>query len=399
MKKTAATFVFLFFLVCTSFTQALNFTAEETYIAYYPASSYVNIIEYNIQHKKEFGNLKKDVDSLITKIKRAKYAEEKFQIKDFFSVEESIEIVDNRIDGTYDLLTSEKASLILAEKLFSSVMGTKVSILLQDEKLLMTFDGTGLNFGTHNCEMGYKKDNMVILEWPNKISKMELSFCKKNSATEAIAHLMPAKVQSPEKSAEEIDYLKNAYPELTGLEKQLQDNCDIVRLKHLEYYANLIEEYKSKTGHYPLQNKSGKQVYSLIFNGMQKDYCKDTNPNPHELVAAKDFFTEIEKGLVRRVDQYYDPQYVPTTKPVFYIYMIQGETYYFAVHLSKYYPFSTKVSANYYKVQVSNESYPNYKIYTIKELEKNKKYKEAVSIPLKNEKYFEERKARHIREY
>ena len=105
------------------------------------------------------------------------------------------------------------------------------------------------------------------------------------------------------------------------------------------------------------------------------------------------------KGLVKKVQQLYDPQYVPTTKPVFYIYMIQGDTYYFAVHLSKYYPFSTRVAANYYKVQVSNKSYPASKIYTIKELEQNASYKEAVAVPVKNEKYFSDRKAKHIREY
>ncbi|MBP5696460.1 MAG: hypothetical protein J6X11_07425 [Treponema sp.] len=399
MKKLAALTFCLTFLFCASFPQALNFAAEETYIAYYPASSYANITEYNIQYKKECGNLEKDVESLKSKIKSAKYAEEKFQLKDFFSAEESLSSNGKSVNGTYDLLTSERATLELAEEIFSCVMGTSVKFFVQEDKVCMTFDGTGLSFGEHNCERGYKKGKTVTLEWPNRISKMELSFSKKNSATEKIAHLLPEKIQSPEKTEEEIDYLKNAYPELSGVEKKYQDDCDIVRLEHLAYYANLIEEYKEKTGHYPLQDKGQKQIYAFIFNGMQKEYFADTNPNPHECVAPKDFFAEMEKGLVKKVQQLYDPQYVPTTKPVFYIYMIQGDTYYFAVHLSKYYPFSTRVAANYYKVQVSNKSYPASKIYTIKELEQNASYKEAVAVPVKNEKYFSDRKAKHIREY
>ena len=104
--------------------------------------------------------------------------------------------------------------------------------------------------------------------------------------------LVKEKIQSPEKSEEEIDYLKNAYPELTGIEKKLQDDCDIERLKHLAYYGNLIEEYKEKTGHYPLQNGSEKETYTLIFNGIQKEFSEDTNPNPHELEAQK---TSLQK--------------------------------------------------------------------------------------------------------
>lgn len=399
MKKSVATVFLSILFACKIFSQALNFAAEETYIAYYPASSYANIREYNIQHKKECGNLQKDVDSLKAKIKSAKYAEEKFQIKNFFSAEESLFKEGKSVNGSYDLLTSEQASLQLAEELFSSVMGTSVKFYVQGEKIQMTFDGTRLSFGTHNCENGYRKGNTVILEWPNRISKMELSFSRKNPATEAIAQLVEEKIQSPEKSEEEIDYLKNAYPELTGIEKKLQDDCDIERLKHLAYYGNLIEEYKEKTGHYPLQTGSEKETYTLIFNGIQKEFSEDTNPNPHELVSAKDFFAEIEKGLVRKVDQLYDPQYVPTTRPVFYIYMVRKDSYYFAVHLSKYYPFSTRIAANYYKVQVSNKSYPASKIYTIKQLEEDPNFKQAVSKPFTNEKYFLERRKKHLREY
>ena len=47
------------------------------------------------------------------------------------------------------------------------------------------------------------------------------------------------KISSPEKTPEEVDYLKNALPELTGTEKELQDNCDIVISDfYKDYLAN-----------------------------------------------------------------------------------------------------------------------------------------------------------------
>ena len=79
--------------------------------------------------------------------------------------------------------------------------------------------------------------------------------------------------------------------------------------------------------------------------------------------------------------------------------MIQVDTYYFAVHLSKYYPFSKRGDRNYYKVEISNKSEPSYKFYTIKELSENNKYIEAVSIPPKKEGYFLEREEKHRNEY
>ena len=77
--------------------------------------------------------------------------------------------------------------------------------------------------------------------------------------------------------------------------------------------------------------------------------------------------------------------------------MIDGNQYFFTVHLSKYYPFSKKVDSNYYKVELSNISEKDYKFYTVQELENNKKYQESTSKKLGG--YFDIRKNEHIREY
>ena len=113
--------------------------------------------------------------------------------------------------------------------------------------------------------------------------------------------------------------------------------------------------------------------------------------------SPKDFFEELEKGLGREIEQLYDPQYVPSGRPIFYIYMIDQNQYFFAIHLSKYYPFAKKVASNYYKVELSNVSDKQYKFYTVQDLEINQIYKAATAKQLSG--YFEQRKNKHIREY
>ena len=179
-------------------------------------------------------------------------------------------------------------------------------------------------------------------------------------------------------------------------EQAYQDDCDVVKLQHLSYYGNLIEEYKNKVGKYPFEGEK-QQVYAFIYNNNQKEYCDDTNPYSHIQKTPKEFFSELEKGLGRKIDQLFDPQYVPSGRPVFYIYMIDENQYFFAVHLSKKYPFSKKVVSKYYKTEISNIPDEEYLFYKIEELERNETFKKATSKNLGG--YFEVRKNQHIREY
>ena len=179
-------------------------------------------------------------------------------------------------------------------------------------------------------------------------------------------------------------------------EQAYQNDCDVIRLQHLNYYGNLIEEYKLKVGKYPFEGEE-QQVYAFIYNNNQKEYCDDTNPYSHIQKTPKEFFSELEKGLGRKVDQLFDPQYVPSGRPVFYIYMIDGKQYFFAVHLSKKFPFSKKVASKYYKTEISNIPDEEYQFYKIEELEKNEDFKKATSKNFGGD--FELRKKQHIREY
>ena len=395
MKKVFLTFLLSLFAI-NIFAYIKGFEAKEIYVGYYLSDNYANVIEYDVLYDKNQKNIKEDTTSLIETIRKAEYSQTKYSYKYFNSAEESISNEGKYAKINLDLITYQNATFETMEDLFSRTLKRKVSIKIENNKINMYFDGTGIQIRSNNTENAYQKGKEIILSWPTRLSKMELVFGLENQNSESILPYLNEKISSPELSAEEVDYLKNASPALDKTEQEYQDDCDIVRLQHLLYYGKLIEEYKQKVGKYPFEGEK-QQVYAFIYNNKQKKYCKDTNPNKHKQVSPKEFFAELEKGLGRQIDQLFDPQYVPSGRPVFYIYMIDGNQYFFAVHLSKYYPFSKKVDSNYYKVELSNISEKDYKFYTVRELENNKKYQESTSKKLGG--YFDIRKNKHIREY
>ena len=395
MKRVFLSFL-LAFASINLFADIKGFEGKEIYIGYFLSDNYANVIEYDVQYDKKQTKLKEDVNSLIETIKKADYSKNKYSYKYFNSAEESISNEGQFVKINLDLITYQQANFKTMEDLFSKTLKRKVSIKVENNKINMYFDGTGIQIRSNNTENAYQKGNQIILSWPTRLSKMELVFGLDNQNSESILPYVNGKVSSPEISAEEVDYLKNASPALDKQEQEYQDDCDIIRLQHLIYYGKLIEEYKQKVGQYPFEGEN-QQVYAFIYNNNQKKYCKDTNPNKHKQISPKDFFSELERGLGRQIEQLFDPQYVPSGRPVFYIYLIDGNQYFFAVHLSKYYPFSKKVDSNYYKVELSNISEPDYKFFTVDELKNNTKYQDATSKKLGG--YFDIRKNEHIREY
>lgn len=396
MKKSVVfILISLFFVNC--FADINNFNAKEIYIGYYLSDNYANVIEYDIVHDEYLPDqTKDDVTYLIDNIKNAEYAEKKYSYDYFKAAEESISNEGKFIKINLDLISNHNTNTQTISDLFSKTLKRNVTVKIENNKMNLYFDGEGIDIVSYNAEAAYQKEKTILLSWPTSLNKMELVFDLKNNNSESILSLINGKISSPEKTAEEIDYLKNSSPALEKKEQEYQDDCDIVRLQHLVYYGKLIEEYKQKVGKYPFEGEN-QQVYAFIYNKKQKKYSKDTNTTKHKLISPKDFFAELEKGLGRKIDQLYDPQYVPSGRPVLYMYMIDHNQYYFAVHISKYYPFSKKVDSNYYKVELSNIPDKKYKFYTVEEIENNNVYLEACKKELGE--YFEIRKKEHIREY
>lgn len=171
-----------------------------------------------------------------------------------------------------------------------------------------------------------------------------------------------------------------------------QKNADIVRLNHLVYWGGLIEEYRQKVGHYPFANQSKFPIYVQIATPRQQSYFKDNQPPaPATEKPVKDFILELEKGLGREIDEYYDPQYAPDGKPNFYIYMIDKQNYNLAVHTFQPYPFSRYITENYHKVEISNNPNKELNIVKLNSLLKNSKFKQALNTPIEKIGFFNQR--------
>ncbi len=163
-------------------------------------------------------------------------------------------------------------------------------------------------------------------------------------------------------------------------EKEYQHDADIFRLRHLKYYGQLIEEYRQKTGQYPLQGSSEHQHYVHIAAPHQQKYAKGGPPYKHDVTGIESFRKILAKGLGRKVDFKFDPQKVPIGAPNFYIYMIEKDSFFFAIHLNNESSFSNPIGKNYNKVEITNAKPPYRRgLWKLKDLLEDKDFKKAIS--------------------
>ena len=123
--------------------------------------------------------------------------------------------------------------------------------------------------------------------------------------------------------------------------KQFQEDADLLRLEHLEYWTQVIEEYYKVKGHYPLQKKiqnKGKMILVKIATKQQMRYLSvegdkynkrlDYNSTGYfQDVGVKEFVATIESALTREIVEKYDIQKVPTSSPVGYYYFATNDGY------------------------------------------------------------------------
>ena len=178
-------------------------------------------------------------------------------------------------------------------------------------------------------------------------------------------------------------------------EESFQRNADILRARHLKYYAELIEEYKGRTGSYPLMEGADVPVYVFIATRRQlpEGHPEQTLPFEHRIGSLKRFFEILELGLQREVPEYYDPQIVASGRPNFYMYVADRGTYFLAVHFSNEMPFTKKLGENYYKVDVSNNPTEANQARSPSDLIARREFQELISRPLEGAGFWEEREA------
>jgi hypothetical protein len=174
------------------------------------------------------------------------------------------------------------------------------------------------------------------------------------------------------------------------LEEQYQADADIIRIHHFDYYAKLLSEYYEKNGKYPFQYEKEEQVYIYILNNIQEEKFKDTNPYIYYRVNDKIFFEELSKGLEIEIDEKYDPQKaVSDRRPNYYIYMVDGDNFYFAIHLYNNNYFTKNVDKYYNKMELSNIDSKQYTLFTYETLKNDPKYIELANRKVEKQDFFD----------
>jgi len=177
---------------------------------------------------------------------------------------------------------------------------------------------------------------------------------------------------------------------------KFQKDADIIRLKHLEYYGNLLREYHTKTGTYPFIGEVNVPAYVFVASPEQTDDVKGGPPYAHKTADFRYLVEEFENVLGRHINEYYDPQYEPDSKPNFYIYMVDGQTYNFAIHTHEAFSFSNPVAKGYNKIEITNNTNGRSHLVEAEKLFASEEFRVAVAKELSKPAFFSSRENKYI---
>jgi hypothetical protein len=182
----------------------------------------------------------------------------------------------------------------------------------------------------------------------------------------------------------------------TDFEALYQHDMDIARLNDVRAIGALIEEYKSKTGQYPLMTGKDIPAYAHIATKEQRKVidAQKGPPYEHVTVPAPDFIALLEKGLGRPVEMPFDPQRAPSGRQHFYSYMVTGDRYFLGVHLYGAQPFAQKIRDKWYKVEISNRGSADPLIWDYEALMADTAYKAAAAKTPHKPGYVEQLRAK-----
>jgi hypothetical protein len=182
-----------------------------------------------------------------------------------------------------------------------------------------------------------------------------------------------------------------------GTSSEYQHDADIVRLNDLEVMWNFVNEYKKKTGKYPLEGESSEPHYVEIATKQQAEGLNNQPPFPIAKTSPKEFQAILREELGSDIDLPFDPQRVGDSKPALYLYMIQGGRFVLAIHVHEKYPFSKQIGRYYNKIEVSNQAYLPQKIYDGSKLFPTENYQTSKNRKMHKPDYFKDL-SRSIRE-
>ncbi len=178
-----------------------------------------------------------------------------------------------------------------------------------------------------------------------------------------------------------------------GTSAEYQHDADIVRLNDVKLFGSYLQKYYKIAGHYPLQGASELPVYVHLATKEQEQFTKSGPGHSHTEISLETLIKEMGSVLKEEIIVPFDPQHRPANKPNFYIYMITGDTFYFAVHLHQSYSFTRKVDDYYHKLEISNKPDIGQNILKYDDLLKNKAFTKALEEKMIKPDYF-----KHVRE-
>jgi hypothetical protein len=181
---------------------------------------------------------------------------------------------------------------------------------------------------------------------------------------------------------------------LRKAEDAFQAGADIIRLRHLKYYGQLLEEFRRKTDRCPLGGRRDYPIYVHVGHEGQSPGPDNRPAYRHEVVSMADFVLAIEQGLGRAIEEHYDPQYVAMDRPNFYVYTVARDVCFFAVHVSRAFPFAKEVAPGYFKIEIASR--PESGGLDFVKLRQDPEFLAALNAPLDKPGFFEEREQKYL---
>jgi hypothetical protein len=92
--------------------------------------------------------------------------------------------------------------------------------------------------------------------------------------------------------------------------------------------------------------------------------------------------------LGRDIEFKFDPQKVPVGAPNFYIYMIEADSFFFAVHLYNGRSFTNPLDKHYHKIEITNEEPNRQGLWKLEELLNNEDFQMAINEKPRKKDFF-----------
>lgn len=148
--------------------------------------------------------------------------------------------------------------------------------------------------------------------------------------------------------------------------EQTGSKTDADRIRDVHYIAELVEQYKEKTGSYPYHNWFENVEEGHVAVPVSVNITDQTLPEQYRypplgvsgyVDSTEEFLKDLRYVLGNKVNLLYDDRpvvYKPPYIPTFYQFLYDGENYYVSAILTKPSQYTRELRKGYYKYQVGS---------------------------------------------